>query len=150
MTLLRYANFIIGDLLQEKVEVTNFDLDLINEKEILLIKNISSSPMVFATKVLMRIFDLNELYGHNVSGRTFSRNVKSKKALDEKRIKYIRWLVENHFETRDKENQWKLCRTAINKIILISEKKAIKNNQLGSNNTWVIKISLYLREQNKI
>ena len=100
-----------------------------SEREILAIKNLSSSPMVFATKILMRIFNVNEMYGHNVSGKTYSKNIKNKKALDEKRIKYIRWLVENHYETQNRESQWKLCRTAINKIILINEKKSTKKNQ---------------------
>ena len=100
-----------------------------SEREILAIKNLSSSPMVFATKILMRIFNVNEMYGHNVSGKTYSKNIKNKKALDEKRIKYIRWLIENHYETQNRESQWKLCRTAINKIILINEKKSTKKNQ---------------------
>jgi transposase len=102
------------------------NLNLVSEKEILTIKNISSSPMVFATKILMKLFRPDELHGHNVSGKTFSKNVKNKKALDEKRIKYIRWLVENNFETSNREQLWKMCRTAINKIILINEKKQTK------------------------
>jgi transposase len=108
------------------------NLNLVTEKEILTIKNISSSPMVFATKILMKLFRSDELHGHNVSGKTFSKNVKNKKALDEKRIKYIRWLVENNFETSNREQLWKMCRTAINKIILINEKKQTKM-QLSSN-----------------
>ena len=109
------------------------NLNLVSEKEILTIKNISSSPMVFATKILMKLFRPDELHGHNVSGKTFSKNVKNKKALDEKRIKYIRWLVENNFETSNREQLWKMCRTAINKIILINEKKQTKL-QSSSNN----------------
>lgn len=111
----------------EPQEETNYDLELINDKEIMSIKNLSSSPMVFATKILLRIFDMSELYGHNVSGKTFSKSIRTKKPLDEKRIKYIRWLVEYYFKGQDLENQWKLCRTAINKIILINEKKYLKS-----------------------
>lgn len=111
----------------EKQEATDCDLKLIDDKEIMSIINLSSSPMVFATKILLRIFELSELYGHNVSGKTFSKNIRTKKPLDEKRIRYIRWLVEYYFKGSDLENQWKLCRTAINKTILINEKKYLKS-----------------------
>ncbi len=84
--------------------------------------------MVFASKVLLKIFNSDELYGHNVTGKTFCKNFRHKKALDEKRVSYIRWLVENYFEAQDKEAQWKMCRTSINKAILISEKKAAKQS----------------------
>lgn len=117
------------DIPSLEAEALHPNLELMSEREILAIKNLSSSPMVFATKILMRIFNVNEMYGHNVSGKTYSKNIKNKKALDEKRIKYIRWLVENHYETQNRESQWKLCRTAINKIILINEKKSTKKNQ---------------------
>ena len=81
--------------------------------------------MVFATKILYKIFDISELLGHNVSGKTFNKYIKNKKALDEKRINYIKWLVENHFETNNKEELWKACRTAINKSIRNNELKGI-------------------------
>ena len=110
----------------ELQEDCDSDLGLISDKEITSIKNLSSSPMVFSTKILLQIFNMDELYGHNVSGKTFSKNIKNKPPLDEKRIKYIRWLTENYFKSHDKENQWKLCRTAINKIILTNEKKQMK------------------------
>ena len=85
--------------------------------------------MVFATKILIILFKPDELHGHNVSGKTFSKHIKNKKALDEKRINYIRWLIENNFQDHvNKENLWKMCRTAINKIILINEKKAAKQS----------------------
>jgi hypothetical protein len=101
-------------------------------------KNISSSPMVFTTKILYKLFRLDELLGHNVSGKTFNKFIKNKKALDEKRISYIRWLVEKYFEADNKEELWKACRTAINKSIRnheIKEQQA-QNKQLidsGSN-----------------
>jgi transposase len=104
----------------------NSNLNLITESEILLTKNVSSSPMVFATKILYKIFDMNELIGHNVSGKTFNKHIKNKKALDERRIMYIRWLIENNFETNNKEELWKSCRTAIN--------KSIRNNELKASN----------------
>ena len=111
---------------KEPVE-PNPNLNLVPESELLLAKNASSSPMVFATKVLYKIFDLNELIGHNVSGKTFNKYIKNKKALDEKRINYIRWLVENNFESNNREELWKSCRTAIN--------KSIRNNEIKLSNT---------------
>ena len=84
--------------------------------------------MVFATKILHKIFTIDELIGHNVTGKTFNKYIKSKKALDEKRVNYIRWLVEANFESsnnNNKEDLWKSCRTAINKSI---RKNEIKNS----------------------
>ena len=100
-------------------------------------KNVSSSPMVFATKILYKIFDISELVGHNVSGKTFNKHIKNKKALDEKRINYIKWLVENQFESNNKEELWKSCRTAINKSIRNIEIKGFAvspNNNTSSQN----------------
>jgi hypothetical protein len=133
------------------------NLNLVTEKEILTFKNISSSPMVFATKILMKLFTPEEMHGHNVSGKTFSKNIKNKKALDEKRIRYIRWLVENNFESNNREQLWKMCRTAINKIILINEKKlaAKSNNDISKgdqlnnsvvNNSVTLKSSMDIYE----
>ena len=100
------------------------NLNLIPEEEILMAKNVSSSPMVFTTRMLYRVFRLDELLGHNVSGKTFNKFIKNKKALDETRVNYIRWLVESHFEAESKEDLWKACRTAINKSIRNNEIKA--------------------------
>jgi hypothetical protein len=63
--------------------------------------------MVFATKILIKIFDSDELIGHNVSGKTFSKIVKEKKPLDEKRIGYIRWLIENNYEPNNRDDLWR-------------------------------------------
>lgn len=98
-------------------------LDLVPEAEIAFTKNISSSPMVFATKILYKIFKMDELIGHNVSGKTFNKFIKNKKALDEKRVNYIRYLVEKNFDASDREELWKSCRTAINKCIRNNEIK---------------------------
>ena len=108
-----------------KIEPTN--LSLIDDIEIDYIKKISSSPMVFATKILLKIFNSDELIGHNVSGKTFSKILKDKKPLDEKRIGYIRWLIENNFESNNKDDLWRSCRTAINKCIRFNESKCTKN-----------------------
>ena len=108
-------------------------MNLIDESEILLAKNVSSSPMVFATKILYKIFDLSELIGHNVSGKTFNKFIKHKKALDEKRINYIKWLVENHFDAQNKEDLWKSCRTAINKSIRNNELKGLSSGSAHTN-----------------
>ncbi len=100
------------------------DLGMIADDEIAMAKNVSSSPMVFTTKMLYKLFRVDELLGHNVSGKTFNKFIKNKKALDEKRINYIRWLVERNFDTENREELWKACRTAINKSIRNHEIKA--------------------------
>lgn len=107
----------------DKEMTYDFDLKLLSEQEILNAKNASSSAMVFATKILYKIFHLDELLGHNVSGKTFNKYIKNKKALDQKRIYYIKWLVESYFETNNKKELWKSCRTAINKSIRKNEIK---------------------------
>ena len=87
--------------------------------------------MIFATKVLLKIFSKQELIGHNVSGKTFHRNLGSKEPLDENRINYIKWLVENYFINNTKSDSiWKSCRKAINRVIRnheIKESKLIKS-----------------------
>jgi hypothetical protein len=86
--------------------------------------------MIFSTKLLLRIFSKEELVGHNVSGKTFHRNLKSKVALDDSRINYIKTLVEKNFSSNFNENIWKSCRKAINRVIRnfeIKESKLIKS-----------------------
>jgi hypothetical protein len=94
--------------------------------------------MIFATKVLLKIFSKEELLGHNVSGKTFHKNLKNKQPLDEKRIMYIKWLIEKYFESKKKEQVWKSCRKAINRVIRnfeIKESKLIKTiDDLNENN----------------
>lgn len=114
------------------------DLNIIADSDVQLAKNVSSSPMVFATKILYKIFKLDELIGHNVSGKTFNKYIKNKKALDEKRINYIRFLVEKHFEAQNREELWKSCRTAINKSIRNNEIKYATAAGLSSNNLIVL------------
>lgn len=109
-------------------------MNLVNESEVVFIKNVSSSPMVFATKILYKIFKLEELIGHNVSGKTFNKFIKNKKALDEKRVNYIRFLVENNFDSSDREELWKSCRTAINKCIRNHEIKYAQSMGVPPNN----------------
>lgn len=109
-------------------------LDLVDDSEIAFMKNVSSSPMVFATKILYKIFKLEELIGHNVSGKTFNKYIKNKKALDEKRVNYIRYLVEKNFDSSDREELWKSCRTAINKCIRNNEIKYAQQIGVPPNN----------------
>ena len=54
----------------------NMNLNLLSEYEIINAKNASSSAMVFATKILYKIFQLDELLGHNVSGNFFQACLK--------------------------------------------------------------------------
>lgn len=107
-----------------------YNLNLLNEHEIAELKSYCCSPMIFATKVLVKVFSKEELIGHNVSGKTFHKNLRNKKQLDEDRINYIKYLVEKNFGTKKIETVWKSCRKAINRIIRnyeIKESKLIKS-----------------------
>lgn len=86
--------------------------------------------MIFATKVLLKVFTKEELVGHNVSGKTYHKNAKNKQALDEERIIYIKYLVEKYYPNKKKDMIWKSCRKAINRVIRnfeIKESKLIKS-----------------------
>ena len=106
------------------------DLNLISEKDILLIKNLYCSPMIFATKILLKIFSHDELCDHNLSGKSgakVNRGSKTKKPLDETRVLYIQYLVEKYFDSNDKELLWKSCRKAITRVLRNLEKKSVRN-----------------------
>jgi len=104
--------------------------------------------MIFATKVLMRIFTKSELLGHNIAGKSpvrnnfgiFNKNQKIKQPLDESRINYIQWLIRTYFNYYDDDKQeavWKSCRKAINRVIRnieIKESKLIKSCDNNGNN----------------
>jgi hypothetical protein len=116
-------------------EIEKINLNLIPHKELATLKNLSCSPMSFATKILFKIFKIEELHGHNVSGKTLNKNLKAKLPLDPVRIGYIKYLVEAYYDEKEcremlsgaishKQDLWKSCHTAINKSILISERKA--------------------------
>lgn len=111
------------------------DLNLLTHKELLTLKNLSCSPMSFATKILFKVFKIEELHGHNVSGKTLNKNLKAKLPLDTVRVGYIKFLVEKYYNEKEckemlsgvanqKQDLWKSCHTAINKSILISERKS--------------------------
>lgn len=55
-----------------QLEQNENDLNLLSQYEIINAKNASSSAMVFATKILYKIFHLDELLGHNISGKLSS------------------------------------------------------------------------------
>jgi hypothetical protein len=101
-------------------------LQLISHRELLSLKNLSCSPMSFATKILFKIFKTSELHGHNVSGKTLNKNLKAKLPLDSVRISYIKYLVDTYYDEKEckemlsgvtshKQDLWKSCHTAINK-----------------------------------
>ena len=126
-------------------ELEKVDLHLIEHKELLTLKNLSCSPMSFATKILFKIFKIDELHGHNVSGKTLNKNLKVKLPLDAVRIGYIKFLVEKYYDEQEckemlsgalthKQDLWKSCHTAINKSILISERKAAAGLPLTDSN----------------
>lgn len=133
---------------EDKLLTSNSNLNLITESEILEAKNASSSAMVFATKILYKIFDLNELIGHNVSGKTFNKYIKHKNKLDEKRITYIKWMIQTHYDTQNREEQWKACRTAINKSIRNNELKSLNDSNCNNNNNKKIKTSENISNNN--
>ena len=108
------------------------DLGLIEHRELACLKKLSCSPMSFATKILFRIFSIDELHGHNVSGKTLNKQLKSKLPLDATRVGYIKYLVDKYYDEREcremlsgatahKQDLWRSCHTAINKGILTSE-----------------------------
>lgn len=116
-------------------ELEKVDLNILHHKDLAILKNLSCSPMSFATKILFKIFKIDELHGHNVSGKTLNKNLKAKLPLDPIRIGYIKFLVEKYYDEKEckemlsgamthKQDLWKSCHTAINKSILISERKA--------------------------
>jgi transposase len=133
---------------EDKLLTSNSNLNLITESEILEAKNASSSAMVFATKILYKIFDLNELIGHNVSGKTFNKYIKHKNKLDEKRITYIKWMIQTHYDTQNREEQWKACRTAINKSIRNNELKSLNDSNCNNNNNKKIKTNENISNNN--
>jgi hypothetical protein len=118
----------------KNLDFEKVDLNILSQKELVNLKNLSCSPMSFATKILFRLFKPEELHGHNVSGKTLNRNMKAKLPLDPIRVGYIKFLVESWYDdkefremlsgTSNKGDLWKSCHTAINKAILISERKA--------------------------
>ena len=105
---------------------TSYDLKLLNEKEIVLIKNLYCSPMIFSTKILTKIFTPDELRGHNLTSKPFHKNSTIKPVLDEKRFNYIKWLVGKYFESKNKSQVWKSCRKAMCRVIRNLDKQTAK------------------------
>lgn len=145
--------------LDNSLSSQKIDLQLISHRELLSLKNLSCSPMSFATKILFKIFKIDELHGHNVSGKTLNKNLKAKLPLDPVRIGYIKHLVDTYYDEKEckemlsgltshKQDLWKSCHTAINKSILISERKAAaaaaNGTPLKSDNTEGLSDESYL------
>lgn len=135
-------NDLMGQLIQDEnkayIDLKDWfnsekNLHLLSQADIFELKNLYCSPMIFTTKVLVRIFSKSELLGHNVGGKTLSKNLKAKEPLDETRVDYIKWLVNTYFNSFDEIKQeviWKSCRKAINRVIRnfeIKESKLIKS-----------------------
>lgn len=139
------------ELSQAKSLNEEMDLNLISEKDILLIKNLYCSPMIFATKLLQKIFTHDELCGHNLSGKTYpqvNRNSLAKKALDETRVLYIQYLVEKYFDSDDMELLWKSCRKAIGRVLRNLEKKSLQEaNHTVSETTTTINQRFYSNKE---
>ena len=91
----------------------------------------------------MKLFSKEELLGHNIGGKTFHKNSNQKEALDETRINYIKWMIDNYFNTNlnehyKQESVWKSCRKAINRVIRnfeIKESKLIKSIDENNSDT---------------
>ncbi len=79
----------------------------------------------------MKIFDPEELGNQSLQVTKLKQTPKRRNTLDERRIKYIKYLVEKYFICEDKEFLWKSCRKAINRILRNIEKKT---NPFGSTN----------------
>lgn len=103
-----------------------YDLKLINERELLSMRNTACSPMSFATKVLFKIYSVDELHGHNVSGKTFHKHIVHKEPLEEKRLMYIKWLVEKYFYYPHLANE-------VNNIATSVSSSSNNNNNSSSN-----------------
>jgi hypothetical protein len=83
--------------------------------------------MVFATKLLSILFTNDQIKGHYVCGKVLSKNAKNKQPLLDKRVLYIKWLVENNFDVQaNKAELWQQCRRAINKSILNNERRGFR------------------------
>jgi hypothetical protein len=110
------------------------------EAEIIELRDSCYSPMIFSTRILLKLYTKEELIGHNVSGKTYAKSPsKNKQALDEDRMNFIKQLVEKYYingrelNTGSKKNMddiWMSCRKAINRVIRnfeIKESKLIKS-----------------------
>jgi hypothetical protein len=80
--------------------------------------------MIFSTKVLTKIFTTEELCGHNLTSKTFHKKSLVKPALDEKRLNYIKWLVEKYFDNKNSILLWKSCRKAMCRVLRNIDKKS--------------------------
>jgi hypothetical protein len=80
--------------------------------------------MIFSTKVLTKIFTTEELCGHNLTTKTFHKKSLVKPALDEKRLNYIKWLVEKYFDSKNSILLWKSCRKAMCRVLRNIDKKS--------------------------
>ncbi len=107
------------------------DLKLISQNEVRLLRSHHCSPMIFATRILLKIFDPKELGNQSLQVTRLKQTPKRRNPLDERRIIYIKYLVEKYFNCEDKEFVWKSCRKAINRILRNIEKKT---NPFGSKN----------------
>ena len=109
------------------------NLNLLSNEEIIELKSLHCSPMIFSTKVLLKLFGKDELFSSTNNSKTSQRLAANKQqqhkpALDEARLDYIKWLIETYFRNEKKpiETVWKSCRKAINRVIRNFELKEAK------------------------
>lgn len=128
-----FISHLIKDSLEESqqfyLQSGNRFIPILSEDQIIELKNLCSSPMAFATKVLLRIFNKSELIGHCVAETLSLKRLQNKEALEEARINYIQWLVYTYYNCFDEEKQasiWLSCRKAINRVIRSIEDKETK------------------------
>lgn len=135
---------------------SNQPFEVLAESEILDMRARFTSPMIFATKVLTRIFTKDQLVGHNLSTKSLvksgskpaSKQQQQQPTLDEDRINYIKSLVEKYYinspasgssssssavpstrsggSKKNLDDVWISCRKAINRVIRNFEIKESK------------------------
>jgi len=97
--------------------------------EINKLRLLSHSYQNFAVKLLMRLFDEEEIIGRNVYGRNYSGDKTfMKQPLDSDRINFIKETVLRLTRTNNPELAWASCVIAMNRKMVDINNKFIKQN----------------------
>jgi hypothetical protein len=99
--------------------------------EINKLRLLSHSYQNFAVKLLMRLFDEEELIGRNVYGRNYSGDKSvTKQPLDPERINFIKETVLHLTKTNNPELAWASCVIALNRKIVDINNKFLKSGKM--------------------